>query len=432
MRDYPNLSLRCIKGQPINDVVCRTLAEIGFPADVPPQPQETSSIYHHYWEKLSDTEYSVCGRVEIEYIELLLQTQSREESFVIMLDRLSSYDITQHDLTLNLVSGCVFDLTAEKAETLLDEFIYIIKVLLPRQLSDIYYSFDIAPNPAYAVFFEIAVKRLGLERHTNISKNNYHQFVSHVQDGVKERILRGETLYSIYRSTCATKEIIKNAYSEVAHSQNDRTWREIDLGHIEVALFGLSKKYSYIPNCSLNGNDKTFDFIVYEEGIPVIAIDYWGTEYFNLEGNPYINGKTYDNVVEQELDKDRICYNNNVTHLQIDLRELDEGIYVGSLIRDILKNPSVAKLHRIERSEHFTFARAVDDCEFNRNAFETATVCGCFECCHLIDPKDIVEWDADETAVCPICGNDSIITDSQGYNLTEEFLQRLNQYLDSI
>lgn len=432
MSAYSDLSLRCIKGQPINDVVCRTLAEIGFPADVPPQPQNTSSVYHHYWDKLSDTEYSVCGRVEIEYIELLLQTKNREESFAIMLDRLSPYNITQHDLTLKLMIGCVFDITAEEAETLLDEFIYIINVLLPRQLSDIYYSFDIAPNPAYSVFYEIAVKRLRLERYTNISKNNYHQFVSHVQDGVKERILRGETLYSIYRNTCATKEIIKNAYSEVAHTQNDRTWREINLGRIEVALFGLSKKYSYIPNCPLNDSDATFDFVVFEDGIPVIAIDYWGTEYFNLEGNPYINGRTYDDVVEQELDRDRICYDNNVTHLQIDLRELDEGIYVGSLIRDVLKNPSVAKLHRMERSEHFTFARAVDDCEFNRDAFETATVCGCFECCHLIDPKDIVEWDIEETAVCPICSNNSIITDSQGYNLTEEFLQRLNQYLDGI
>lgn len=429
MRDFPNLSLKCIKGQPINDVVCRTLAEIGFPADVPPQPQENKFVYHHYWEKLSDTEYCVCGRVETEYIELLLQTRSREESFAIMLERLSPYDITPHDLTLDLVMGCVFDLTVEEAETLLDEFIYIIKVLLPRQLSDIYYSFDIAPNPAYAVFYDIAVDRLKLERYTNHSQNNYGQFITHVQDGVKERILRGETLYSIYHNTCATKEIIKKAYSEVAHTA-DRTWREIDLGRIEVALFGLSKKYSYKPNDVLPGYAETFDFIVYEESIPVIAIDYWGVEYFTLEGNPYINGRTYDDVVEQERDKDRICYDSNVTHIQIDLRELDEGFYVGSLIRDILKNPSVAKLHRMERSEHFTFARAIQDCDYNRDAFNTATICGCFECCNLIDPKDIVEWDFEESAVCPICGNDSIIMDSQGYNITEDFLQRLNDYLN--
>lgn len=429
MLEYKNLSLKCIKGQPINDVVCRTLAEMGFPADAPSQPQENTFAYHHYWEKLSDTEYSVCGRVETEYIELLLQTKSREKSFSAMLDRLSPYDITQHDLVCDLVNGCVFDLSVDEAETLLDEFIYIIKVLLPRQLSDIYYSFDIAPNPAYAVFFDIAVDRLKLERYTNRSKNNYGQFVSHVEDGVRERILQGETLYSIYRSTCATKEIIKKAYSEVAHTAN-RTWREIDLGRIESALFGLSKKYSYTPNESLPGHAETFDFIVYEEGVPVIAIDYWGTEYFNLEGNPYINGRTYDDVVEQEKDKDRICYSCNVTHLQIDLRELDEGLYVGTLIRDILKNASVAKLHRMERSEHFTFARAVDDSDFNRDAFDTATICGCFECCCIIDPKDIVEWDFEESAICPICGTDSIIMDSQGYSITEDFLRRLNDYLN--
>ncbi|MDY5437019.1 hypothetical protein [Peptostreptococcus porci] len=418
MRDFHNLSLKCIKGQPINDVVCRTLAEIGFPADAPPEPQETNSGYCKFWKKLSDTKYYVCGRIETEYIELLLKTKSREESFSIMLDRLSFYDITSYDLTIDLKYGCVFDITAEDAETLLDEFIYIIKVLLPSQLSDIYYSFDIEPNPAYAVFYEIAVKRLGLERYTNISQNNYHQFVSHVQDGIKERILRGETLYSIYRNTCATKEIIKKTFLEITDTQNN-------IGRIEVALFSLSKKYSYKPNISLSEDVSTFDFVVYENGIPVIAIDYWGEEYFNLEGNPYIN-ETYDDMIELEQDKDKVCYNKNITHLQIDLRELDKGMCVGSLIRNILKNPSVAERHRIERREYFSFARATDDCEFNRTSFETATICGCFECCNLISPKDIVEWDYEETAICPVCGNCSIITDSQGYNLTEEFLKKIN------
>lgn len=105
-------------------------------------------------------------------------------------------------------------------------------------------------------------------------------------------------------------------------------------------------------------------------------------------------------------------------------------MYVGSLIRDVLKNASVVKLHRMERSEHFTFARAVDGSDFNRDAFDTATICGCFECCHIIDSKDIVEWDGEKSAVCPICGTDSIIMDSQGYTITEDFLQRLNDYLN--
>lgn len=35
MRGFQNLTLRCIKGQPISDVVCRRLTDMGFPVDAP-------------------------------------------------------------------------------------------------------------------------------------------------------------------------------------------------------------------------------------------------------------------------------------------------------------------------------------------------------------------------------------------------------------
>ena len=38
MTEFQNLTYKCIKGKPLDDVVCRTLTEIGFPVDAPKQP----------------------------------------------------------------------------------------------------------------------------------------------------------------------------------------------------------------------------------------------------------------------------------------------------------------------------------------------------------------------------------------------------------
>ncbi len=53
--------------------------------------------------------------------------------------------------------------------------------------------------------------------------------------------------------------------------------------------------------------------------------------------------------------------------------------------------------------------------------------CGCFYCLSIFNPAEIEEWieDVSGTAVCPFCGIDSIISESSGYPLTEEFLGKM-------
>ena len=57
------------------------------------------------------------------------------------------------------------------------------------------------------------------------------------------------------------------------------------------------------------------------------------------------------------------------------------------------------------------------------------SVCGCFYCCRIFHPSEITEWieDTSGTAVCPFCGVDSIIGESSGYPITEEFLERMRK-----
>ncbi len=64
----------------------------------------------------------------------------------------------------------------------------------------------------------------------------------------------------------------------------------------------------------------------------------------------------------------------------------------------------------------------------HRTELEKDKVCGCFDCLRIFSPSEIEEWVPETpdgecvTAVCPYCGDDSIIGESSGYPITPEFL----------
>lgn len=68
----------------------------------------------------------------------------------------------------------------------------------------------------------------------------------------------------------------------------------------------------------------------------------------------------------------------------------------------------------------------------HRAAIERSGVCGCF-CCHATFPPEAIErWtDTSEatdrhTALCPVCGIDSVIGDASGVAITPDFLAEMN------
>lgn len=71
----------------------------------------------------------------------------------------------------------------------------------------------------------------------------------------------------------------------------------------------------------------------------------------------------------------------------------------------------------------------------NKPALEKDELCGCFYCLKVFSPKEITEYlqydhipiDKDGTALCPYCGIDSILPQSAGFPLTEEFLKQMNK-----
>jgi len=56
--------------------------------------------------------------------------------------------------------------------------------------------------------------------------------------------------------------------------------------------------------------------------------------------------------------------------------------------------------------------------------------CGCFYCLTIFNPKEIKSWikDPSGTALCPYCGIDSVIGESSGYPMTENFLKKMKEY----
>ena len=244
--EFTNIKLRCIKGIPIDSVQTRTLSEIGFPVEAQRQPDlSRSAAYNNFFQKLYESPYSIVHTVEKMYVQHLTELRSKDLAFDATLNELSQYGVTSDELISGLISGCVYSLSAEEADIFLEEFIFIIKRMLPRQLSDIYYSFDIEPNPAHGVFFDLAVKKLGIPKHTDRMQNNYGQFISHTADGVRQHILNGESFQSIYTNTCATKAIINDTFRSLSYEAIKASGQIIHQRRIEHAIFCLSRQYTY-------------------------------------------------------------------------------------------------------------------------------------------------------------------------------------------
>lgn len=70
-------------------------------------------------------------------------------------------------------------------------------------------------------------------------------------------------------------------------------------------------------------------------------------------------------------------------------------------------------------------------CTSNQKMLEKDRLCGCFYCLKIFDPQQITDWIEDKgglTAICPFCGIDSVIDESSGYPITDEFLKDMNEY----
>ena len=65
-----------------------------------------------------------------------------------------------------------------------------------------------------------------------------------------------------------------------------------------------------------------------------------------------------------------------------------------------------------------------------REQLNKSHLVGCFHCCQMIHPftiNMILQWVNDGTALCPLCGTDSLIGSDAVTPITHEFLRCMNQ-----
>ncbi len=68
-------------------------------------------------------------------------------------------------------------------------------------------------------------------------------------------------------------------------------------------------------------------------------------------------------------------------------------------------------------------------CTRNREALEKVERAGCFYCLSTFAPSEIEEWiDEEGTALCPRCGIDSVLTETDDYPLDEAFLRKMQVF----
>ena len=68
-----------------------------------------------------------------------------------------------------------------------------------------------------------------------------------------------------------------------------------------------------------------------------------------------------------------------------------------------------------------------DDLLNDKKLLLESDVCGCFHCLSIFNPNQISEWVpyTEGIAICPYCGIDSIVGDSQGTLITKDYLKEL-------
>jgi len=82
------------------------------------------------------------------------------------------------------------------------------------------------------------------------------------------------------------------------------------------------------------------------------------------------------------------------------------------------------------------FKQIHSKCGWHEKAVQQSHICGCFHRISLFPPSEIEEWidEPDDcprgpgrTAICPKCGIDAVLPESQLYDINHELLEAMNK-----
>ena len=102
----------------------------------------------------------------------------------------------------------VGELPKKLYENLVEEFIFLIDELLPRDIQDLFYKVTLDPRRAYWKLFEEAARRMQLPYYLNCHRDEAKGCYPNISDGIRGFIYEGRTLADIYLNTCVTRQMI--------------------------------------------------------------------------------------------------------------------------------------------------------------------------------------------------------------------------------
>jgi hypothetical protein len=69
----------------------------------------------------------------------------------------------------------------------------------------------------------------------------------------------------------------------------------------------------------------------------------------------------------------------------------------------------------------------------HRAEVEASSRCGCYFCFRTFPPSSIVKWiDAEQTALCPSCGVDSVLGGASSHRLDDRFLRAMHGHFFNV
>ena len=139
-------------------------------------------------------------------------------------------------------------------------------------------------------------------------------------------------------------------------------------------------------------------------------------------------------------------YRDYPRHVFINAGPAENGLFyrydAGSDQRIQSVQPMIERLSKPEQGRPFRFAYRAPApeevthinahvlCTGNRKKLLQRERCGCFFCEKIYHPAEITEWvdEGGKTALCPHCGIDSVIYETERSPLTPEFLKKMHDY----
>ena len=243
----------------------------------------------------------------------------------------------------------VGDLSKEQLENLVEEFIFLIDELLPRDIQDLFYKATLDPRQAYWNLFEMAAKKMQLPYYLNSHRDQEKGIYPNIYDGIMDFVYEGRTLADIYLNTCVTKETILDVVDcqyVVADFFDDEYVQR--LFPVELVLFKLSK-YDYKRFVTLPACEGKADLVFYnKEQKPelIVCLDV-ESQYDELLDDAIDELKEQNEKRLEEISRiEKHCEEMHVAFLKFTNYQammLYKNDTLGDLIKKSMNDPTYAK-----------------------------------------------------------------------------------------